>query len=100
MAKLKKVNSDLQDKDPQLSEKQLKERREEITKFYKDNIPHLTVQAEYENLLAEIDKARAERLQAQIFMAQAVAQQNASEGPSDEEKAFKEAMEKASQNIE
>lgn len=100
MAKLKKVNSDLQDKDPQLSEEQLKERREEITKFYKDNIPHLTIQAEYEELLATIDKARAERLQAQIFMAQATAQQNASEGPSDEEKEFKQAMEKAAAKVE
>ena len=35
MAKLKKVNEDLQDKDPILSEDQLRERREEITKFYK-----------------------------------------------------------------
>jgi hypothetical protein len=100
MAKLKKVNSDLQDTDPQLSEEQLKERREEITKFYKDNIPHLTIQAEYEELLATIDKARAERLQAQIFMAQATAQQNASEGPSDEEKEFKQAMEKAAAKVE
>jgi hypothetical protein len=100
MAKLKKVNSDLQDTDPQLSEEQLKERREEITKFYKDNIPHLTIQAQNEELLATIDKARAERLQAQIFMAQATAQQNASEGPSDEEKEFKQAMEKAAAKVE
>jgi hypothetical protein len=100
MAKLKKVNEDLQDKDPILSEDQLRERREEITKFYKDNIPHLTVQAEYEELLATIDKARAERLQAQIFMAQATAQQNPSEEISKEEKEFKEAMEKAAAKVE
>lgn len=100
MAKLKKVNSDLQDKDPMLSEDQLRERREEITKFYKDNIPHLTVQAEYEELLATIDKARAERLQAQIFMAQATAQQNPSEEISKEEKEFKEAMEKAAAKVD
>lgn len=100
MAKLKKVNPDLQDKDPMLSEDELRERREEITKFYKDNIPHLTVQAEYEELLATIDKARAERLQAQIFMAQAAAQQNPSEEISKEEKEFKEAMEKAAANVE
>ena len=100
MAKLKKVNEDLQDKDPILSEDQLRQRREEITKFYKDNIPHLTVQAEYEELLATIDKARAERLQAQIFMAQATAQQNPSEEISKEEKEFKEAMEKAAAKVE
>ena len=100
MAKLKKVNEDLQDKDPILSEDQLRERREEITKFYKDNILHLTVQAEYEELLATIDKARAERLQAQIFMAQATAQQNPSEEISKEEKEFKEAMEKAAAKVE
>tara|TARA_B100000497_G_scaffold113815_1_gene135922 strand:+ start:2331 stop:2624 length:294 start_codon:yes stop_codon:yes gene_type:complete len=82
-------------KDPQLSKEELTKRREEITQFYKDNIPHLTVQAEYEDLLATIDKARAERLQAQMFMAQTAAQQDNGGEASEDEKAFKEAMEKA-----
>ena len=65
-----KINTDLQDKDPQMSKEELSQRREEITAFYKDNIPHLEVQADYETLLAAIEKARAERMQAQMFMAQ------------------------------
>lgn len=100
MAKLKSINPDLQDKNPDLSPEELKERREEITKFYKDNIPHLTVQAEYEELLATIDKARAERMQAQMFMAQAYAEQNKSGEPSQDELAFKKAMEDAAKNVE
>ena len=66
----------LSDKDPQLSKEELAERREEITKFYKDNIPHLEVQADYEMLLAQIEKSRAERMQAQMFMAQQYSEQN------------------------
>jgi len=100
MADVKNLNPDLQEKEPQLTQEELKQRREEITQFYKDNIPHLTVQAEYEALLAEIDKARAERLQAQMFMAQAAAQQNPSEGPSEDELAFKKAMEEAAKKTE
>ena len=42
--------------------------QEEITKYYKDHIPHLTAQLEYENLLKDIEKCRAERMQAQAFM--------------------------------
>ncbi len=87
-------------KDPQLSKEELTKRREEITQFYKDNIPHLTVQAEYEDLLATIDKARAERLQAQMFMAQTAAQQDNAGEASEDEKAFKEAMEKAAAGAE
>jgi seryl-tRNA synthetase len=101
MADVKNLNPDLQDKNPQLTKEELTARREEITQFYKDNIPHLTVQAEYEALLAEIDKSRAERLQAQLFLAQAAAaQKENAEGPSSEEKAFKEAMENAAANVE
>ena len=70
-----KINTDLQDKDPQMSKEELSQRREEITAFYKDNIPHLEVQADYETLLAAIEKARAERMQAQMFMAQQYASQ-------------------------
>ncbi len=60
MADVKNLNPDLQDKEPQLSKEELSKRREEITEFYKDNIPHLEVQADYESLLAAIEKARAE----------------------------------------
>jgi hypothetical protein len=90
-------NQDISDKEPQLTKEELSERREEITTFYKDNIPHLEIQADYEMLLAAIEKARAERMQAQMFMAQQYAdQKEGSVDPNSEEgKAFQEAMAKA-----
>jgi|TARA_R110000796_G_scaffold65708_5_gene151622 hypothetical protein len=95
MSKLKSKEA-LSDKDPKLSKKELAERREEITAFYKDNIPHLEVQADYEMLLAQIEKSRAERMQAQMFMAQQYSEQKGGVDPNSEDgKAFQEAMAKA-----
>ena len=54
----------------ELSEKELAEKRDEITKYYKDHVPHLQAQYEYEGLLRDIEKCRAERMQAQKFMTQ------------------------------
>jgi len=98
-----KTNNPLDEKEPILTKEELSARREEISAFYKDNIPHLEVQAEYEMLLATIEKSRAERLQAQMYMAQAYASQK--EGgsvpvDSEEAKAFKEAMENAASQID
>lgn len=63
----------------ELSPQEVAKRKEQVSKFYKDNIKHLKVQLEYEELLTKIEKCRAERLQAQIFMAQAYATQNPDE---------------------
>tara|TARA_Y100000385_G_scaffold281684_1_gene334906 strand:+ start:724 stop:1023 length:300 start_codon:yes stop_codon:yes gene_type:complete len=90
-----------EENDPTLSKEEMAARREEITAFYKDNIPHLEVQAEYEVLLATIEKSRAERMQAQMFMAQQYSDQK--EGVdvnSEEAKAFKQAMEEAASKID
>ena len=96
-----KTNPNLQDTNPEMSKEEMAARREEITQFYKDNIPHLEVQAEYEMLLATIEKSRAERMQAQMFMAQQYASQEEGSNPnSDEAKAFKQAMEEAASKIE
>jgi hypothetical protein len=97
------TNNPLDEKEPVLTKEELNARREEISAFYKDNIPHLEVQAEYEMLLATIEKSRAERLQAQMYMAQAYASQK--EGgqvpvDSEEARAFKEAMENAASQID
>jgi len=54
-----------------LSHEEIKLRKEEITKFYTDQLPHLKVQAEYERLMTEIEEHRAKRLQAQAFLANA-----------------------------
>ena len=55
------------------SKKEMEAKRDEITNYYKDSIKHLKVQLEYEDLLKDIEKARAERVQAQMFLAQAMA---------------------------
>jgi len=91
-----KTNPELSEKDPKLSKEELAARRDEITSFYKDNIPHLEVQADYETLLAAIEKARAERMQAQMFMAQQYAAQKEGGEPSTPEAdEFKAAMKNA-----
>lgn len=54
-----------------LTKEQAAKRRAEITKFYKDQIPHLKVQAQYEELMTKIEESRAKRLQAQAFLANA-----------------------------
>tara|TARA_R110002020_G_scaffold4711_2_gene20479 strand:+ start:766 stop:1119 length:354 start_codon:yes stop_codon:yes gene_type:complete len=52
----------------ELSKEELAVKRNEITEYYNDHIPHLKAQYEYENLLRDIEKCRAERMQAQMFM--------------------------------
>jgi hypothetical protein len=47
-----KTNKPLDEKEPILTKEELNARRNEITAFYKDNISHLEVQAEYEMLLS------------------------------------------------
>ena len=56
-----------------LSKEELKSKRAEITAYYKDHIKDLKVQKEYEELLRDIEKTRAERLQAQMFISQTMA---------------------------
>ena len=60
-------------KKAELSKEELQERREKITDYYKDHIPHLEVQLKYESLLTEIEENRAKRAQAQKFLAQIMA---------------------------
>ena len=57
----------------EMSKKELDNKRKEISKYYSENIPPLKVQLEYEELLRDIEKTRAERLQAQMFIAQTMA---------------------------
>jgi len=54
-----------------LTKEETAKRRADITKFYKDQIPHLKVQAQYEELMTNIEECRAKRLQAQAFLANA-----------------------------
>jgi|TARA_R100001463_G_scaffold91025_4_gene145740 membrane-bound lytic murein transglycosylase len=68
-----------------MSPEEIKKRRAEITKYYKEQIVHLKVQCEYEKLLTELEESRAKRLQAQAFVAQAYEAMNA---PDEEEEDF------------
>tara|TARA_R110002050_G_scaffold56705_2_gene127526 strand:+ start:1655 stop:1981 length:327 start_codon:yes stop_codon:yes gene_type:complete len=57
----------------ELSKAELDTKRKDISKYYKENVPHLKTQLEYEELLRDIEKTRAERLQAQMYIAQTMA---------------------------
>jgi len=72
MAKKAKTEEELK---AEASQAEMKAKRDEITAYYKDSIHHLKVQHEYETLLKDIETARAERVQAQTFLANAMAQQ-------------------------
>ena len=71
------INENITEDGKQLTKEELAARRAEITKYYEDHIPSLKTQLEYEGLLRDIEKVRAERLQAQMFVQQTVAQQQA-----------------------
>ena len=62
-----------------MSKEELMERRQKITDYYEEHIPHLKVQLEYERLLTEIEENRAKRVQAQKFMAQVMASEDMGE---------------------
>ena len=48
-------------------------KRAEVTAWYKESMVHLKVQLEYETILKDIEAARAERVQHQMFLSQAMA---------------------------
>jgi len=69
----KETNENSSQEDVQLSKEELSKRRAEITAYYQDHIKDLKVQKEYEELLRDIEKTRAERVQAQMYLAQIMA---------------------------
>ena len=74
MAKAKKPTTPVEETNgANVSKEEMNAKRKEITSYYEDNIPHLKIQKEYEELLRDIEKTRAERLQAQMFIAQTMA---------------------------
>jgi|TARA_R110000744_G_scaffold192645_1_gene311798 hypothetical protein len=75
MAKKSTENVSPSENGSELNEKEMEAKKAEITIWYKDNIKHLKVQKEYEELLRDIEKLRAERLQAQQFISQTMATQ-------------------------
>jgi hypothetical protein len=69
----------LEGQEVEISKEELKERRQKITDYYSEHIPHLKVQLEYEQLLTEIEENRAKRAQAQKFLAQILAPKDGSD---------------------
>ncbi len=66
-----------------LSPEELVAKKEEMLKFYKDSMPYLQAQFDYEELLSQIDEMRLKRTQIQMAYAQMMA-------PSEEEPMPKE----------
>jgi len=62
-----------ENQDPQMSIEEMKQRRDEITEYYNEEIPHLQVKADYEELITKIEKAKNERILGQLQMAQIMA---------------------------
>lgn len=58
------------EKERELSPEEIKERKENLKKYYLENMEYLKVQKEYEELLRDIEVIKAERLQTQIALAQ------------------------------
>tara|TARA_R100000278_G_C5468856_1_gene163709 strand:+ start:222 stop:488 length:267 start_codon:yes stop_codon:yes gene_type:complete len=56
-----------------LSPEELKAKKEEMLKFYKESMPYLKAQFEYEKMLSEIDEMRLKRTQIQMTYAQMMA---------------------------
>tara|TARA_Y100000592_G_scaffold48192_2_gene76384 strand:- start:7879 stop:8163 length:285 start_codon:yes stop_codon:yes gene_type:complete len=56
-----------------LSPEELKAKKEEMLKFYKESMPYLEAQFEYEKMLSEIDEMRLKRTQIQMAYAQMMA---------------------------
>ena len=73
MAKKSTTDAPKMENPKNMSKKDLDTKRKEITEYYDGNIPHLETQLKYETLLRDIEKTRAERLQAQMFIAQTMA---------------------------
>jgi hypothetical protein len=90
------VEEKLEDQQVELSQEELDARRKKLTTFYKDNIKHLTIQLEYEQLLTSIEENRAKRLQAQMFIAEAYASQQEDPSRTQARDEFNEAMDTVS----
>jgi len=72
MAKKTKENATL-NAEEKASKENMDAKRAEVTAWYKESMIHLKVQLEYETILKDIEVARAERVQSQMFLSQAMA---------------------------
>ena len=69
----KKTTKSAEEIAAEASKAEMDVKRAEITAYYKDSVKHLKIQLEYETILKDIEVARAERVQSQMFIANAMA---------------------------
>ena len=65
-----------------LSPEELTAKKEEMLQFYKESMPYLEAQFQYEKMLSEIDEMRLKRTQIQMAYAQMMAPPEEEENPS------------------
>ena len=65
-----------------LSPEELAAKKEEMLTFYKESMPYLEAQFNYEKMLSEIDEMRLKRTQIQMAYAQMMAPPEEEENPS------------------
>lgn len=65
-----------------LSPEELTAKKEEMLQFYKESMPYLEAQFEYEKMLSEIDEMRLKRTQIQMAYGQMMAPPEEEENPS------------------
>ena len=75
-----------------LSPEELVAKKEEMLKFYKDSMPYLQAQFDYEELLSQIDEMRLKRTHIQMQYAQMMAPPE--EGPMPKEEPMREPAKK------
>ena len=78
----------------EMTVEELKQRKEEMLKFYTDSLPYLDAQLTYEKKLAELDETRLRRAEAQVKYAMLM------EGHMAEQKANQESEEEITQSSE
>ena len=72
-----------------LSPEELAVKKEEMLKFYKESMPYLQAQFDYEELLSQIDEMRLKRTQIQMAYAQMMAPPEQEDSMPQPEKASK-----------
>tara|TARA_R100001509_G_C4749751_1_gene175979 strand:- start:332 stop:598 length:267 start_codon:yes stop_codon:yes gene_type:complete len=82
-----------------LSPEELKQKKEEMLQFYKESMPYLDAQLEYETRLSEIDEMRLKRTQIQMAYAQMMAPPEDDEAPMPPEPAPKKKRTLKKENV-
>jgi len=85
-------NVNQQEQEQELTPEQLTERKEQMLSFYKESIPYLEAQLNYENLLTSIDEVRFKRTNIQMQYAMLASEMQ--EGPEEETTAPKRTLKK------